>query len=433
MNILSARSVSGTIVLPGDKSISHRAAMLSAIADGTSNIHNFAASEDCSSTLDCLSALGVNIELIGTVVLVHGVGLGGLKEPTNPLDCGNSGTTMRLISGILAGQPFSSTLIGDESLSKRPMKRVIGPLSEMGASIESVDGHAPLIINGRGALRPIEYTLPVASAQIKSCVLLAGLWADGETSVIEPVPTRDHTERMLRGFGVDVTERDLDKGKRVSVSGGSRLTACDMTVPSDISSAAFFVVAAACRNGSRIVMPNVGINPTRTGLFEVLRRLGADTALSDKREQAGELVATVEVVGRGLGAVAQAEAIIDGPVVANMIDEVPILAVFGTQIESGLEIRGAGELRVKESDRIHSIVENLRRMNANVTEYDDGFRVERSHLKGAEIDSFGDHRIAMAFTIAGLLATGETTILGAESAAVSFPDFFETLQSVTVR
>ncbi len=433
MKVLSARSVSGTIVLPGDKSISHRAAMLAAIADGTSNIENFAASEDCSSTLDCLSALGVNIERNGTAVVVHGVGLGGLKEPTKPLDCGNSGTTMRLISGILAGQSFNSTLIGDESLSKRPMKRVIGPLTEMGVAIGSDNGSAPLIIKGTGIIAPIEYILPVASAQIKSCVLLAGLWANGETSVIEAVPTRDHTERMLRGFGINVAETPVNHGKRVSVIGGSRLTACDLTVPSDISSAAFFVVAAACLKGSRIVMPNVGVNPTRTGLFDVLRKLGVDIVLSDKCEQAGEPVATVEVVGRELPAVAKHDAIIDGPVVANLIDEVPILAVFGTQLESGLEIRGAGELRVKESDRIHSIVENLRRMNANITEFDDGFRVERSHLKGAEIDSYGDHRIAMAFAIAGLLAAGETTIVNADSAAVSFPHFFETLESVTVR
>lgn len=433
MEIISARSVNGTIVLPGDKSISHRAAMLSAIADGTSNIQNFAASEDCSSTLDCLRELGVTIDRNETSVVVHGLGLGGLKAPTVPLDCGNSGTTMRLISGILAGQNFASTLVGDESLSKRPMKRVISPLSEMGAVIESDNGHAPLLIKRTEDLRAIEYALPVASAQIKSCVLLAGLWAKGETSVIELVPTRDHTERMLRGFGVSVAETTLEHGKKISLIGGSRLTACDLTVPSDISSAAFFVVAAACLKGSRIVMPNVGINPTRTGLFDVLRKLGVDIMLSDRREQAGEPVATVEIVGRGLPAVERSDAIVDGPVVANLIDEVPILAVFGTQLASGIEIRGAGELRVKESDRIHSIVENLRRMDADVTEFDDGFRVERSHLKGAEIESFGDHRIAMAFAIAGLLATGETTILGAESAAVSFPGFFETLESVTVR
>lgn len=433
MNVLPAKSLRGNVSLPGDKSISHRAAMFSAIAAGTSEIENFAASEDCSSTLKCLGELGVGYERSSTRLTVHGKGKNGLKAPNVPLDCGNSGTTMRLISGILAGQPFETTLIGDESLSSRPMRRVIGPLTEMGATIESVDGHAPLVINGTGNLKAIDYILPVASAQIKSCVLLAGLYAGGETTVTEAVRTRDHTERMLRNLGASVIETDHENGKKITVSGNSQLTGGPIQVPSDVSASAFFAVAAACLKDSHIMMQNVGLNPTRSGFLEVLRGLGAKIEISDTRDAAGEPVGTIEVFGSGeLGSTPETR-VIKGEIIANIIDEIPILAVFGTQIPGGIEIRDAGELRVKESDRIASVVENLRRMGADVTEFDDGLRVGRSDLKGAEIDSFGDHRIAMAFAVAGLFASGETSIIGAECAAVSFPGFFETLESIVVR
>lgn len=433
MNVLPAKSLRGNVSLPGDKSISHRAAMFSAIATGTSEIENFAASDDCSSTLKCLAELSVEYERSGTRLTVNGKGKNGLKASHAPLNCGNSGTTMRLISGILAGQPFETTLTGDESLSSRPMRRIIGPLTEMGAVIESVDGHAPLLIKGAGNLKPIEYVLPVASAQIKSCVLLAGLYADGETTVTENVRTRDHTERMLRNFGATISVVSHENGNKISISGESTLTGGDINVPSDVSASAFFAVAAACLNGSHVSMNNVGLNPTRNGYFDILRRFGANINISDEHESGGEPTGTIEVFGGGeLGGTPETR-VIKGEMIANVIDEIPILAVFGTQIPGGIEIRDAGELRVKESDRIASVVENLKRMGADVTEFDDGLRVGRSELKGAEIDSFGDHRIAMAFAIAGLFAKGETKINNAECAAVSFPDFFDTLQSITVR
>ncbi len=431
MIIKPAISVRGSVRMPGDKSISHRAAMFSAIADGTSVLTNFAESEDCRSTLECLIGLGVEIDRNGPTVRVSGVGLRGLKAPEQPLDCGNSGTTMRLLAGILAGQKFNSTLIGDASLSRRPMARIIHPLTEMGAAITTREGHAPLQIEGASPLKRLKFELPVASAQLKSCVLLAGLFAEGETTVIEPVRTRDHTERMLRGFGADLNVMESGGQRSITVSGGSILTARDVQVPGDISSAAFFLVAAACLTDSCIEMVNVGLNPTRDGIVKELRRFGVNVETADVTESGGEPIGTLKVSdGSELGGKQNR---IEGAIVANLIDEVPILAVLGTQLKGGLEIRGAGELRIKESDRIASIVENLRRMNADVTEFEDGFRVNRSALKGAEIDPFGDHRIAMAFSIAGLLAQGETQINNPECAAVSFPDFYETLESVTVR
>ncbi|MGD9628741.1 MAG: 3-phosphoshikimate 1-carboxyvinyltransferase [Pyrinomonadaceae bacterium] len=430
MKLSKAMRVAGIVVLPGDKSISHRAAMLAAMADGTSRIENFASSEDCSSTLNCLSALGVRIETSGAAVTVIGAAKNGWRPPERPLDCGNSGTTMRLMAGLLAGQPFSSTLVGDASLSGRPMKRIIGPLTEMGASVESDDGHAPLRISGRKPLLPIEFTLPVASAQLKSSILLAGLLADGDTSVIEPIPTRDHTERMLRAFGVDVRVDEVAGGRRITVPGGSQLEACDFRVPSDVSSASFFMVAAACLEGSRIEMPGVGLNPTRTGIIEVLRRFGVDMQISDEGGSDGEPVGTLTV--RGTERPNAAGPRIDGKIVANVIDEIPILAVLGTQAVSGIEIRDAKELRVKESDRISAVVENLRRMGADVEEFEDGLRVGPSDLRGAVVDSFGDHRIAMAFSVAALFAEGETEIVDAGCAAVSYPAFYRTLGSTII-
>ncbi len=428
MKVNRATSVTGNIKLPGDKSISHRSAMLAAIAEGRTRIENFATSADCSSTIECLKVLGVRIERDGDTVIVDGVGKSGLRPPEKSLDCGNSGTTMRLISGILAGQNFESTQFGDESLQSRPMKRIIEPLGKMGVVVYSDEGKAPLTINGKNPLKAIEYQPPVASAQIKSCVLLAGLNAGGVTTVIESVQTRDHTERMLKWFGVDVKIVSGETGAEISVSGNAKLTARDLIVPADISSAAFFMVAAACLEGSEITMPNVGLNPSRRGILDVMLGLGANIEILASTETCNEPVATLKVSG-GF-APSSAPNVLSGDIIANLIDEVPILAVLGTQLEGGIEIRDAAELRVKESDRIASVVENLTRMGAAVTEFPDGLRVEKSHLHGAAIDSHHDHRIAMAFGIAGLFADGETQIRGAEAADVSFPGFFETLASV---
>lgn len=428
MKVTPAASLQGTIELPGDKSISHRAAIIAAIADGTSQLAGFAASADCTSTLQCLRSLGVEIRRDGNVVSVDGVGKFGLKKPDAPLDCGNSGTTMRLLAGILAGQRFKTVLTGDESLIKRPMRRIIDPLEQMGATITADDGLAPLTIHGRYPLRAIAYHTPVASAQIKSCVLFAGLYANGETSTVEPSLTRDHTERLMPLFGVRVgTDGGLASKVRY-IKGTARPTGTELTIPCDISSAAFFLVAAACLPRSELTLPNVGTNPTRTAILDVLECVGAKLSPRKDAERTGEPSDTLTITG-GLDEL-EAPLVIEGAAVADLIDEMPILAVLGTQLANGLEVRDAGELRVKESDRIYSITENLRRMGAKVTEFDDGFHVERSHLKGTVIDSFGDHRIAMAFAVAGLLAEDETVIVGAECANVSFPGFFETLASV---
>jgi 3-phosphoshikimate 1-carboxyvinyltransferase len=429
MLVRPAKVVRGRIALPGDKSISHRAAILAAMAEGESRIANFATSVDCAATLDCLGQLGLEVRVEGSTVHVRGKGKSAFRVPPGPLDCGNSGTTMRLMAGVMAGQRFDSILTGDESLQSRPMKRIIDPLTAMGASIESSNGLAPLIIRG-GPLRPIEYELPVASAQIKSCLLLAGLNAEGETAVIEPVPTRDHTERMLRWFGVDVRETNLPVGKKIAVDGNSRLAAADITVPSDISSAAFFLVLAISLKDSDLEIRNVGLNPTRTAIVEILRDLGAEIETMNELERNNEPVGDIRVRG---GIASRGETVVKGKVIANLVDELPILAVLGTQLANGLEVRDAGELRVKETDRIAAVVENLRRMKADVEEFDDGFRVRRSDLKGARVDAFGDHRIAMAFAVAGLLAReGETKIVGAECVDVSFPGFFEVLEDVVV-
>ena len=430
MKINSAKSIAGTIGLPGDKSISHRAAIFSAMAVGETHIRNYATSADCAATLKCLAALGVGIVREGSNVVIRGVGKKGFSPSDSDLDCENSGTTMRLLSGLLAGQGFGSVLIGDQSLRKRPMKRVIEPLSLMNAKIEAVDNRAPLKIWGKNPLRSINFELPAASAQTKSCILLAGLNADGETSILERIPTRDHTERMLRWFGVDVREIELSGAKKLSISGDSSLTAKDLHIPADVSSAAFFIVAAACLKDSAIVIPNVGLNPSRTALISVLQEFGADIEVFARREICNEPVGSLRVRGNSGILPKPAQKALNGRVIANLIDEIPILAVAGTQLENGLEIRNASELRIKESDRIAAVVSNLRKMNATIEEFEDGFRVENSELKGAVVDSFGDHRIAMAFAVAGLLASGETEIVGAECSAVSFPGFFDTLSSV---
>jgi len=427
MKITRASNLSGRLTMPGDKSMSHRAAMFAAIAEGTTKIGNFAASADCASTLGCLSTLGIGVEREGSNVTVKGAGKNGFTKPKSDLDCGNSGTTMRLMAGILSGQRFESVLTGDESLQKRPMKRVIDPLTHMGASIASENGCAPLRIKGSG-LAGLEYRLPVASAQIKSCVLLAGLFADGETTVIEPTPTRDHTERMLRWFGCELIEETADSGKRITISGDHVLKANDFVVPGDVSSSAFFLVAAACLPGSSLVLENVGLNPSRIAVIDALKRFGANIDIQNERIVYNEPVGDIAV--SGLIAQSGESHVLKGEIIANLIDEIPILAVFGTQLDGGLEIRDARELRVKESDRITSVVTNLRAMGAEVSEFEDGLKVERSNLTAAAIDSFGDHRIAMAFAVAGLLATGETEIIGADCAAVSYPSFFEDLASV---
>jgi 3-phosphoshikimate 1-carboxyvinyltransferase len=358
------------------------------------------------------------------------VGKTGFRMPLDPLDCGNSGTTMRLLAGLLAGQNFDSILTGDESLQKRPMNRIIEPLRQMGANIASENGRAPLRIGAVDGLKGVYHESPVASAQVKSCILLAGALADGETVVRESVTTRDHTERMLRGFGADIQFEEANGSKAITISGTSSLTAQNARVPADISAAAFFLIGAACLPGSDLFISDVGINPTRNSVLELLKRCGAGIEITDERRSLDEPYANVRVKARDL---ALGPFLIDGADVAAMIDEIPILAILGTQIEGGLEIRDARELRVKETDRINAIVHNLRSMKANVDEFDDGFRVGRSQLFGAEVDSFGDHRIAMAFAIAGLLANGETSIDNPECADISFPRFFETVESVVQR
>jgi 3-phosphoshikimate 1-carboxyvinyltransferase len=441
--------------VPGDKSISHRAAILAALAEGRTVITNYSSSADCASTLEALRGLGVTVERDGSIVRVEGrsVDVGQridgvqprLHQPSSPLDCGNSGTTMRLLAGVLAAQPFASVLVGDESLSRRPMRRVVEPLELMGARVSTDDGHAPLCVEGRRPLHAIEYKTAVASAQVKSCVLLAGLGAQGRTRVRESEPTRDHTERMLRWFGVNVAsgfERADERGEGApghffaELEGPAELRARDLIVPGDISSAAFLVAAAALLEGSELHVEGVGLNATRAGVLETLRAFGADVSETDSDERCNEPVGNVRVRGSGrLGASRVGAVVLRGPDIPALIDELPLLAVVGSQSTCGMEIRDARELRVKESDRISAVVENLRAMGASVEEYEDGLRVEGpTRLRGARLRSFGDHRIAMAFAVAALTACGETYIEGAEECvAVSFPEFFPLLESVTER
>ena len=366
MKIYPGRSLRGEISLPGDKSISHRAALLSAMAVGRARIENFATSADCASTLLCLCDLGVEIEVESSTVTIEGAGKTGFKKPLGDLDCGNSGTTMRLLGGILAGQDFESVLTGDGSLQKRPMKRIIEPLTSMGAVFESEVDRAPLRIRGKSPLTAIDYHPQVASAQLKSCVLLAGLLGNGETSVFEKTPTRDHTERMLDFLGVNIKRESEENGVMLTVSGDAVLSAKDMRIPGDISSAAFFMVAAACLEGSEIVLKNTGLNSSRAAVIDVLRNFGADIEILNATEAGNEPVGDIVVRGSQSLTPGVSSNILSGKVIANLIDEIPILAVFGTQIEGGIEIRDAVELRVKESDRILAVVENLRRMGAFV-------------------------------------------------------------------
>jgi 3-phosphoshikimate 1-carboxyvinyltransferase len=442
MKIHPARRIRGRLALPGDKSISHRAALLAALAEGQSRLTNFSDAEDCASTLSCLRQLGVKIERAGASVIVNGVGTRGLRAAAAPLDCGNSGSTMRLLAGALAGQDFASELTGDDSLRARPMRRIIEPLEQMGARVSSNDGRAPLRINGRWPLSPIRQEMAIASAQVKSCILLAGLNAEGRTEAVEETGvTRDHTERMLRWFNVPVEARNETRDGRsmsvIAIDGPARLHARDVAIPGDISSAAFFIVAAALLPNSELQLEAVGLNPTRSQILSTLQAFGLDAQATNLREQCNEPVGDIRVGGNeGAGQAASGVEtnILRGPVIARLIDELPALAVVGTQLSGGLEIREAAELRHKESDRIGAMVWNLRAMGATVEEFADGLRVGgRARLRGARLEARGDHRIAMACAVAALLAEGESLIAGAECARVSFPTFFELLEAVVER
>jgi 3-phosphoshikimate 1-carboxyvinyltransferase len=447
--ISPASAIAGQIRLPGDKSISHRYAMIASIAEGETRIHNYSTGADCHSTLGCVRALGIDVEGGGTEFSIRGKGLEGLRAPAADLDAGNSGSTIRMLSGILAAQPFSTRIGGDESLSRRPMQRVMKPLAEMGARIRArEEKFPPLEIEG-AALRPIDYNLPVASAQVKTCVLFAGLFAEGATSVTEPVRSRDHTEIALREFGAEVVvERGADDRflssadadgpakaghkerwpapLRIAVTGRPKLTGRELVVPSDLSSAAFFLVAALLVPGSQLVIRGVGLNPTRSALLDFLVGMGAAIRIPELESRNGELVGDIVVehaVLRG--------GVIEGGLTAALIDEIPVLAVLGAATEEGLTVRDAAELRVKETDRIRTVVENLRRMGVEAEERPDGMVIPgRQRFRAAAFDSFGDHRIAMAFAVAALRGDGESVINGAEAASVSFPEFWQTLNAI---
>jgi len=424
--IRPARNIMGSLRLPGDKSISHRYAMLGAFAEGTSHFTNFSTGADCASTLACMQALGAKVSKSedGSVEVT---GIGGHVAPANhPLDCGNSGSTMRMISGLLAPQDGNFTLIGDDSLSRRPMERIRKPLAAMGARLRLSEGHAPILIEGL-PLNAIDYDTQVPSAQVKTCVLLAGLQTEGTTTVREAVRTRDHSELALRAFGAQLN-RSLDS---VSIAGPQILHSINASVPGDISSAAFFMCAAALFPGSGLLLDSLGLNPTRAALLDVLTALGAHIAVLNLEEIHAELVGTVQVSApdAGLGSTE-----ISGGLAAQLIDELPVLAAIAPFTSGGIRIRDARELRVKESDRIALVAQNLRAMGAEVEEFEDGLDIPGGQsIHGATIDSGGDHRIAMAFSIAALRASGETLIHGAESAAISFPEFFNLLDLVAER
>jgi 3-phosphoshikimate 1-carboxyvinyltransferase len=421
-----ARNIYGSLRLPGDKSISHRYAMLGGFAEGVSRFTNFSTGADCASTLACMESLGATVNRIGEdAIEITGVA-GRVSPPAHPLDCGNSGSTMRMISGLLAPQQGSFTLVGDASLSRRPMARIQKPLEAMGARLTLTEGHAPLHLRG-GPLQPIDYTTPVPSAQVKTCVLLAGLQTAGATTVREAVRTRDHSELALRAFGATLA-RTVDS---VSIIGPQSLHAIDAAVPGDISSAAFFLCAASLFPGSGLILDSLSLNPTRATLLDVLTALGAHISVLNLEEKNAELVGTVQVSGptQGLGSTE-----VSGALAAQLIDELPVLAAIAPHTSGGIRIRDARELRVKESDRIALVAKNLRAMGAEVAEFDDGLDVPGGQtLHGATIDSGGDHRIAMAFSVAALRAEGETLIQGADSAGISFPEFFNLLDLVAER
>ncbi len=424
MNIQRSNGLKGEVKIPGDKSISHRAVMLGALAKGTTKITDFLQGADCLSTMECFRRMGIQIQNTSGEVLVHGQGLHGLAAPSDLLNVGNSGTTIRLLSGILAPQPFSATLTGDASIQKRPMKRVMEPLSQMGAKIESLSGNgcAPLKISGT-PLKGIHYKTPVASAQVKSCILFAGMYADGATTVTEPVLSRDHSERMLEHFGARLTR----EGTAVTIQPEPQLAAREIPVPGDISSAAYFIAAAALVPHSEILIRNVGINPTRSGMLEVCRATGADIQYLNERDDSGEPTADLLVRSSSLKGT-----VIEGAIIPALIDELPVLAVMAAFAKGETIIRNAKELKVKESDRIAVMVENLSAMGADITGTPDGMIIRGGPaLHGAEIHTYKDHRIAMSFAVAALAAEGTTHIEDADCVNISYPDFYGDLQRLS--
>ena len=429
MKLNPARRINGRLQLPGDKSISHRIALIAALATGRSEIKNFSSARDCASTVVCLRELGISIEQTDERLIFAGDQK--LVAPSRPLDCGNSGSTLRILTGVLAGHDLTAELVGDESLSSRPMRRIIEPLELMGARIESTGGKAPLKVHGSAKLNPISYKLPVASAQVKSAILFAGLNTTGRTTVIETSLSRDHTERLFNGFGVPVkTHDDLS----VTIDGPARLRGGPYTIPGDVSSAAYFVAAAMLLPGSDLTIERVGLNPTRAAFLEVLRSWGADLSVTGVQSERNEPFGTIHVRGGINRTAGEKERTLSGSMIPALIDELPLLAVVGSQIDGGIRIRDAAELRLKESDRLATTATNLRAMGAEVEEFEDGLFVSGpTKLHGALIDSHSDHRIAMAFTVAALIAEGETQIDGSECVAISFPEFFALLESVAVR
>ena len=414
----------GEITVPGDKSISHRAVMFGALAKGTTSITNFLKGADCLSTISCFEKMGIEIEQLPSEILIHGKGLHGLNAPETILDAGNSGTTTRLLSGILAGQAFCTTLTGDASIQKRPMTRIITPLSQMGGKIESLsdNGCAPLKITGH-PLKPIHYLSPVSSAQVKSCVLLAGMYADGITKVTEPYLSRNHSELMLRSFGADV----ISEGTTAAITGNPVLEGQKVIVPGDISSAAYFIAAGLLIPGSEILIKNVGINPTRDGILKVCADMGADIQLLNKREYGKEPVADILVKHSELKAT-----VIEGALIPTLIDELPMLAVMAAFAQGTTVIRDAQELKVKESNRLDIIVQHLSAMGADIIPTEDGMEIHGGKpLKGAVLDSYMDHRIAMSFAVAGMAADGETEILNASCVDISYPEFYRDMTAIS--
>ena len=421
MLITPITKLEGTFSIPSDKSISHRSVMFGSLALGTTHISNFLMGDDCLSTINCFRKLGVNIQIEEDTVTIEGKGLHGLTPSEDILDCGNSGTTVRLISGILSGQAFSTTLTGDASIQKRPMKRIIKPLSEMGATLEAKeDNFCPMTIHPH-ALKGICYHSPVASAQVKSSILLAGLYADGPTTVIEPAISRDHTERMLTAFGATVTR----EGTAVTIEPCKELYATDIVVPGDISSAAFFMVAGLITPGSDLVIQNVGINPTRAGILKICEDMGARIELSNERTEGGEKIADITVRTSRLHGT-----VIEGDIIPALIDEIPVIAVMAAVAEGTTVIRDAAELKVKETDRIETVTDNLKAMGCDVTPTENGMIINGGKLKGASIHTLLDHRIAMAFSIAALAAEGRTRILDSKCVDVSYPAFYDTFEEL---
>ena len=417
---ISPAKLNGSVLLPGDKSISHRYGMIASLAEGPSRIKRYSQGADCQSTLRCMQSLGITVERDGDDTIIHGQGLDGLKASSTDLDAGNSGSTIRMLSGILAAQPFTTRIAGDESLAKRPMDRIIKPLAEMGASITAHNGRfTPLTIEGR-KLHAIDYTTPMASAQVKSCVLLAGLFAEGKTIVREAIRTRDHTEVALREFGADLDSRE----NAITLEGRPKLTGRTLEVPGDLSSAAFFLVAALIRPGSAISIYGVGLNPTRSALLDFLFQMGAPIKVLDVGQRGGELVGDIQVKYAPVKG-----GVLEGSTTAALIDEIPVLSILGAVSAEGLLVKDARELRVKETDRIATVAENFKRMGVKIDVHEDGFFVPgRQQFAAAKLDSFGDHRIAMAFSVAALAADGDCEIEDAGAASVSFPDFYATLR-----